>query len=117
MIKLSVAEFKWSTSEQVWPSEKDSSGRILYCKEIAFGAMPNNGTKTKAHNIPGLVGNKIHSVNAFMDSNIGGTSILPLPFPQVAVGSVWAIDSTIVSATSTGNWTTYDLKFRIIYAK
>ena len=53
--------FQWSTSEQVWPSEKDSSGRILYCKEIAFGAMPNNGTKTKAHNIPGLVGNKIRN--------------------------------------------------------
>ena len=43
MIKLSVAEFKWSTSEQVWPFEKDSQGRVLYCKQSSPIVLPNNG--------------------------------------------------------------------------
>ena len=38
--------FQWSTSEQVWPFEKDLSGRTLYCKEIDLGDLPQNGIKT-----------------------------------------------------------------------
>ena len=49
-----VEEFEWSTSEQVWPFEKDASGNTLYCKEIDFGALPNAGTKNVSHNISGL---------------------------------------------------------------
>jgi len=38
--------FQWSTSEQVWPFEKDLSGRTLYCKEIDLGDLPQDGIKT-----------------------------------------------------------------------
>ena len=46
-----VEEFQWSTSEQVWPFEKGPSGQTLYAKQVDFGALPNNGTKTVNHGI------------------------------------------------------------------
>ena len=40
--------FQWSTSEQVYPFEKDAAGNTLYCKIIDVGALPNAGSKTVA---------------------------------------------------------------------
>jgi hypothetical protein len=52
--------FQWSTSEQVYPFEKDSSGNTLYCKQIDCGAWPNNGSKNTAHGISNFDSRKIH---------------------------------------------------------
>jgi hypothetical protein len=58
-ISAGTPAFQWSTSEQVYPLEKDRSGNTLYCKEIDFGALPNAGTKNVAHGISGLTSPKI----------------------------------------------------------
>ena len=44
MIKLSntTSSFTWSTSEQVWPFEKDRQGRTLYCKEVDFSGLTDS---------------------------------------------------------------------------
>lgn len=47
----SISSFTWSTSEQVWPFEKDELGRTLYSKKIDFGAVPNNGWKSVSHGL------------------------------------------------------------------
>lgn len=57
MIRLvgnSVSTFQWSNSEQVWPFEKSKLGYTLYCKEIAFGTLPNSAVKQVAHGITEL---------------------------------------------------------------
>jgi hypothetical protein len=54
-----ISAFTWSTSEQVWPFEKHDDGSTLYCRYVDFGALPNSGTKTVAHNISGLTADKM----------------------------------------------------------
>ena len=42
-----VAPFQWSTSEQVWPSEKGDNGETIYCRKVVVGSLPNNGEITQ----------------------------------------------------------------------
>lgn len=42
--------FQWSTSEQVWPFEKDLNGNTIYCKEFYVSSLPNTGAADTAIN-------------------------------------------------------------------
>ena len=57
-VGVGVEEFQWSEDEQVWPFEKAKDGSTLYCTEVDFGALPNNGTKfiSIVDHIPSLNG-------------------------------------------------------------
>jgi len=65
MIKLSVAEFKWSANEQVYPFEKSSAGEVLYCKEVYTSSLPNNGAQDIAHGITITSTFKVHALTVF----------------------------------------------------
>jgi len=76
MIKLSVAEFKWKTTEQVYPFEKGATGETLFCKKFTF----TNFTRTL--NIPHGVGAETNIYRMFGDiSNASGYGC-PLPAVQ-----------------------------------
>lgn len=107
--------FQWSTSEQVWPFEKDSSGNVLYCKEVNIGTMPNTGIKSVAHNITSLNVSKIRKLTGYMYSSSYGMSVI-----YYGGGSSFAgfdADATNINAYTSWNATPYTGVAQIIYAK
>jgi len=117
MIKLTGASsFTWSTSEQVWPFEKDINGNTLYCKQLYFASLPNNGTVTVAHNISDL--NPENAFSVFGSWYTPG-QIYPLPFAHPNGSNsiqLWAT-KTYVGLYSIANFTGYPGKVRLIYTK
>jgi hypothetical protein len=70
--------FQWSTSEQVWPFEKDRDGKLIYCKEIYLGNYPNTGTKNVAHGISNFDrSTQMHKLEGF------GSWGDPIPYPDI----------------------------------
>lgn len=81
-------KFQWSSSEQEWPFEKDTSGNTLYCKRISLGALPNNGTKQVAHNITGLAAAKIFKTFSHATcTSASGDSTMQIQLPYAGGGS------------------------------
>ena len=112
-----VEEFQWSTSEQVWPFEKTADGKTLYCKEVDFGALPNNGTKNVNHGI------SLSSNNQLWHLTMLGTGDVGLPIPFVVSGAnntnqVQAYTSTTQLTTYSGaNHSMRTARFRLWYIK
>jgi hypothetical protein len=93
----------------VWPFEKHQDGSTLYCKRVNFGALPNNGTKTVAHNITGLVPETdVHS--AYVQHVANGTHTIQ--YPGVLHRDV--LFSTVRIWTNT-NRSTHSAHFLLIY--
>lgn len=111
---ITQADFEWSTSEQVYPFEKDSSGNTLYCKEIAFGALPNNGAKTIAHNVTSI-DTTMHRMD-FIQYNASSSYFTGA---DLAGGAPYGpyINSTIVGVTTTGDFSALTGVVRLIYGK
>ena len=108
------AAFQWSTSEQVYPFEKDSSGNTLYCKEVACGALPNNGTSTTAHGVAEVAAN-INKMfrQEFKVVTSGDTAGNMLAAPQYTVEVRGANIHKYTSWDVSG----YTLTARMIYSK
>ena len=112
-----VEEFEWSTSEQVWPFEKDASGNTLYCKEIDFGSLPNNGAKNVAHNITNFVLFKFENKARHAPS---GTTIVLTFITQGSMPSGYLhteINDTNIFVNSGRDATMYSGTYRLIYTK
>ena len=115
-----TAGFQWSTSEQVWPFEKDSTGRILYCKELNLGEPPNNGQVSKAHNISSLDTRKVLSWYGILKSNtnsavydLNGAWDVGAGYRMVCnVGT-----TTCTMNTDSGTYLGHTAYIRIIYSK
>lgn len=105
--------FVWSTTEQIWPFERDSSDNVLYAKEVDFGALPNATTKDVAHGITNL--NQIHEIK-HIANNAGLTTWNELPGLGSAVLSL-TIRATDIRVITTDDKTGYSLKVRLIYSK
>jgi hypothetical protein len=108
--------FQWSTSEQVYPFEKDSSGNTLYCKEVDFGALPNAGVKSVAHGIDVA---KVFSVIA--SANNGSASRIPVPSTWNSTAGAYDVFLELQTSNITIqdwiDWSMYSCKVRLIYAK
>ena len=110
MIRLN--NFIWSENEQYYPLEEAADGSDLYCKEVDFGSLPNNGTKTVAHNIDSLDPTKVHRLYLnilFSTSEFYADHDTWVP--------VTSITSTNVRVSTTQNATNYSGVFRVIYKK
>lgn len=111
MIKLSVNTFTWSSTEQVYPFEMPSNGKTLYCKEVNFGALPNNTTKSVAHgivNFDELFEAKVHSIGS-------GTRVVV----ATATGGwlhIYCTSTDLVIQTP-GNYSPFTVVGRLIYTK
>lgn len=118
-----VSAFTWSTSEQVWPFEKASGGGTLYAKQIDFGTLPNNGTKTVAHNISGLTPSKVHMITGvmFADSFTYAAKIMNLGWANHPSVDDYPIlfyaNETNVVVRDIINWSTHSATIKLIYAK
>jgi len=114
--------FQWSSSEQVWPFEKDDSGNILYCKQIDCGTLPNSGNSNTSHNIPSLNTLKVHKVEGLVFGPTSTDYALPLNMTRSDgynyTVSVW-MQYTVVTIQTGFNYGTYGwtAKVRVIYAK
>jgi len=108
--------FQWSTSEAVWPFEKDRSGNTLYCKEVDLGYLPNTGIIEIAHGIPSLDFTKIYKFfGNFYHPSVG---VMPLPRAHGGASDVsCAILSSTVYIQNWSNYSAYVGKINIIYAK
>lgn len=109
-----LSAFQWSTSEQVWPFEKDILGNTLYCKEIDFGALPNSGSKTVAHGISGLAISDIFKVDfAWKNSSLYAL----YGYTWVSESMNAQVDSSNVIVNNNVNLSGYNGTFRLIYSK
>lgn len=114
-----INPFQWSTSEQVWPFEKNSSGNTLYCKEINFGALPNNGTKNVAHNISGFAVANLYRIEMTAINTTYGWSML---LPQVRNDSLTyqiggGVSASNIYIVTAWDYTMVNSTVRIIYTK
>jgi hypothetical protein len=104
--------FEWSTTEQVWPFEKDINGNTLYCKEVDLGALPNSGTKNVAHGITGL--------DQFWNTFTTWRSGAEVQIGNYGASSNYVIfffNATNCVISSSFNATTYTGRTRLIYSK
>jgi hypothetical protein len=113
-----VSAFQWSTSEQVWPFEKARDGSTLYCKEIDFGALPNNGTKSVAHNIGHNNKSSIHDFRGLIYGT--GDNINPFEKGSITLLSsqiVGRMDLTNITVQDGFDWSAATAVFRVWYKK
>ena len=114
-----IEEFQWSTSEQVWPFEKTSDGKTLYCKEIICGAAPENGIKQVTHNITlnSQSVKKFDGIATFTGSSDG----LPIPFTSTASAATQiqaqCSPTSIYLRTGGTGWTTSRILIHLWYIK
>jgi hypothetical protein len=113
-----IEEFQWSTSEQVWPFEKSVDGETIYCKEIDFGALPNNGTKSVSHNINLTSPNQVINQSALAYSPAGDVN----PIVYVSTAGItfqiqWNVNLTSVWVRTAANWSSNTSRVRIWYIK
>ena len=110
--------FQWSTSEQVWPFEKDHSGNVLYCKELSIGLLPNTGSLGVSTSP--IVADKIVHFSGYA-INVASHKSMPLPFPfylPAFAVSVWHnVDGKIYIDTGNGQWSDMTGYIRLIYSK
>ena len=112
-----ITAFQWSTSEQTWPYELDSSGNTLYAKKISFGVLPNASTKTVAHNISYLSDiRKLFRVHVHGVSNASNTIHFVYPDPYPGYETSIYVNQTNLSIGTWGNDTGYDAYFYLIYS-
>lgn len=114
LVGSSVSSFTWSTSEQVYPFEKDVNGNTLYCKEVDFGALPNNGLKSVAHGVGSFSSDNLFK--AYGTSSLsGGTQGEPIPQSYNSVDLY--IDTTNINCRTQSDRTSFTAKIRLIYKK
>jgi hypothetical protein len=115
--------FQWSSSEQVYPFERDIDGRTLYCKEVNMGTLASNGAVSVAHNIPNYDPTKIHKIEgiARATSSYDDYSTFQLGlagWTGIQTGVVLKVYiSNIIVFTPASYYNNYTGVVRIIYAK
>ena len=107
-----LSAFTWSTSEQVWPFEKDELGRTLYCKEVDTGLLPNTGVIYANHNISSLDVTKVYKLYARC-YYAAGPLMLALPCEYVYMGA----NATQIRINTSVDFSIYTSYSYIIYAK
>lgn len=90
-------------SQQYFDSTNTQKLKAVYRMVVDFGALPNTGTKSVAHNIPGWNSNfrLTQSYGAATDP----IALQALPIPND--GILLSVDSTNVNVTTTSNRSAY----------
>ena len=106
-----TSAFTWTSSEQVWPFEKDIGGGNIYAKAFAVANYPNATSATIAHGITGLL--KTIMLKPVLTNGsahyIAGTS---------AIGPIYAdIQTTNVRIVTTANYSTFSGTIYMLYTR
>lgn len=113
-----LAAFAWSTSEQVYPFEKDTDGSTLYCKYFQVSYSGTYGAW--AHGISNSNGSKVRRVFGQMIGNAGMSESRPLPFvsSNYSTNSVGIkADGTNIILESAASYPSVTCNLFMIYAK
>ena len=106
-----ISAFTWSTSEQVWPFEKDELGRTLYCKQLDTGALPDNGAVFTNHNISSFDHSRVFKVYGKATYSGASMSIIPNLY------TFYSIRTTQIVIVTNANVSQYTTTTHMIYAK
>lgn len=87
-------------------------GTPVYRKVIPFGALPNNTSKSVAHNINNL--NKVISLTAFANSSASSGGGIPIPHAVNQYPTTLYIDYTNVTIITTNDRTAYTDTYIIV---
>ena len=119
MIKLIPAEFKWKTTEQMYPFEKADDGSVLYCKYVNCNALPNNGTSNTAHGISNFTASKVHKYwgKAWFTGGSTAIAMLGLPHPDAAATDCHLVDANITMFNRQDMSVYTSSRVYLIYAK
>jgi hypothetical protein len=110
--------FQWSSSEQVYPFEKADNGAALYCKQIDFGALPNNGSKNVAHNVPSLDKTKVYRIyGRWYSTSVNQAYVLPYVDTNSSYNVNCMVYGDNVTCSCANNLSASYAYVRIIYAK
>lgn len=113
-----ISEFQWSTSEQVWPFEKDSTGNTLYCKQINVNPTANNGWVSTAHSTSYSKTKTLYGVLR-NTSWAGALSAVPLPiaFDGSALNGMIYVGDTFMSLYTNSAYAGALAEIYWVYAK
>lgn len=98
-----------NSSTQTAPAE-----RQVYRQTINFGALPNNATKTVAHNIPITATTTFTRIYGAA-SDTSGNNYIPLPYVDAAGSNVQlSVNGANVTVTTTSNRTNFTICYVIV---
>jgi hypothetical protein len=91
-----------------------ASMRQVFRTTVNFGALPNNATKSVAHNIPITAGFSFTRIYATA-SDTTGLTYIPIPFVDTAGNNIELyVDATNVNIITTSNRTNYNICYVVI---
>lgn len=122
MIRIKgINSFQWSTNEQLWPLEKHTNGKDIYCKLVNYGNRGSSGLVAKAHGISGI--DQLIRYEVLMD-HAPGTPLTTIGmYPQshpAYIGDliyVYANTTNCVTYNNTTSYNSYPFTFRMYYTK
>lgn len=90
------------------------SGRQVFRTVVNFGTLPNNTTKSVAHNIPTngiLTTTRIYATATFPSASV----FVPIPYASVFGNNIeLSVDATNVNITTNSDWTMYTITYIIV---
>ena len=104
------------STDEVLTAERWKDGKPLYKKTIEFGALPNNTTKTVAHNISNMETYWVDVTNTF-GARTGESVPVPLESGDTGAGVNLYATTTSLIAKTTKNWSIYSCTATIKYTK
>ena len=116
-----ITDNSFVTSQSFFPNPANNSGtsstaafRQVYRKVINFGTLPNNTTKSVAHNI--TITPMVSFTRIYGAATHPGTKFIPLPY--VLSGSTAGIEldvtATNVVMVTTGNYSAYTTSYVVL---
>jgi hypothetical protein len=91
-----------------------ASMRQVFRTTVNFGVLPNNATKSVAHNIPITAGFSFTRIYATA-SDTTGLTYIPIPFVDTAGNNIELyVDATNVNIITTSNRTNYNICYVVI---
>ena len=113
-----MVNFQWSAEEQLYPFEKTADGKALYCKEIDFGALPNNGSKEVAHNIPNFSVSQLHRTELDMISVSASLGMSDTQYNWgTSTRTETVVKPAVVRVANERNFSDFTAKIKLYYTK
>ena len=111
-----LSELPAYSTNEVLTSERWTNGKPIYKKTINFGALPNNTTKTVAHNVSNMETYWVDVTNTF-GARTGESLPVPLESGDTSAGANLYATPTSLIAKTTRDWSMYNCTATIKYTK
>jgi len=111
--------FVWSTTEQIWPFERDDNDNVLYAKMFKDQALLAVGPVDIAHGIASMTDEKVFKIWGKAKAIAGGSLIYMLPFYDSGSNyiQIRTPDASNIRLDTGGNWSAWEANIFFVYSK